>query len=160
MSLRIFISSVQKELELERAAVASLITTDPSLLQHCVPVLFEKEPPSPRPAQQPYLEALKGCQAYVLMVATEYGPSDGEVSATHHEYRRAQQERPHAVWILRNLVTALVGAGCMEDAKVEFAHLRAAYPDLAVAKFKKAMVFSPAVLIRMGAQLSTMGLPD
>ncbi|MEO8163750.1 MAG: tetratricopeptide repeat protein, partial [Betaproteobacteria bacterium] len=65
-------------------------------------------------------------------------------------YRRALLERPHAVWILRNLVTALVGAGRMEDAKVEFAHLRAAYPDLTVAKFKKAMVFSSAVLLRMG----------
>ena len=37
---RIFISSVQKELELERAAVAGLITTDPFLLQHCEPLLF------------------------------------------------------------------------------------------------------------------------
>ena len=43
--LRIFISSVQKELELERAAVAGLIATDPFLLQHCLPVLFEQEPP-------------------------------------------------------------------------------------------------------------------
>jgi hypothetical protein len=52
---------VQKELELERAAVAGLIATDPFLLQHCVPVLFEQEPPPPRPAKQPYLEALKAC---------------------------------------------------------------------------------------------------
>ncbi|MDD2711007.1 MAG: hypothetical protein PHV34_23770 [Verrucomicrobiae bacterium] len=49
--IRIFISSVQKELELERAAVAGLISTDAFLLQHCVPVLFEQEPPSPRPAK-------------------------------------------------------------------------------------------------------------
>ena len=91
MTLRIFISSVQKELELERAAVAGLIATDPFLLQHCVPVLFEKEPPPPRPAKQPYLEALKACQVYVLMIANEYGQPDGEVSATHHEYRLAQK---------------------------------------------------------------------
>lgn len=91
MTLRIFISSVQKELELERAAVAGLIATDPFLLQHCVPVLFEQEPPPPRPAKQPYLEALKACQVYVLMIANEYGQPDGEVSATHHEYRLAQQ---------------------------------------------------------------------
>ena len=91
MILRIFISSVQKELELERAAVAGLIATDPFLLQHCAPVLFEKEPPPPRPAKQPYLEALKACQVYVLMIANEYGTPDGEVSATHHEYRLAQK---------------------------------------------------------------------
>ena len=89
--IRIFISSVQKELELERAATAALISTDPFLIQHCVPVLFEKEPPPPRPASKPYLSTLKGCQAYVLMIANEYGSPDGEVSATHHEYREARK---------------------------------------------------------------------
>ncbi len=88
--LRIFISSVQKELELERAAVAGLIATDPFLLQHCTPVLFEREPPPPRPAKQPYLDALNGCAVYVLMIANEYGQPDSEISATHHEYRLAQ----------------------------------------------------------------------
>jgi len=101
MSIRIFISSVQKELEWERAAVAGLIATDPFLLQHCVPVLFENEPPPPRPAKQPYLKALKACQAYVLMIANEYGPPDGEVSATHHEYRRAQQLKLPTVVFLK-----------------------------------------------------------
>ena len=89
--LRIFISSVQKELELERAAIAGLISTDPFLLQHGVPVLFEQEPPSARPAKQPYLKALSSCAVYVLMIANEYGHPDGEISATHHEYRRAQK---------------------------------------------------------------------
>jgi len=101
MSLRIFISSVQKELELERAAVAGLIATDPFLLQHCVPVLFEQEPPPPRPAKQPYLEALKACQIYVLMIANEYGQPDGEVSATHHEYRLAQQLKLPTIVLLK-----------------------------------------------------------
>lgn len=101
MILRIFISSVQKELELERAAVAALIGTDPFLLQHCVPVLFEKEPPPPRPARQPYLDALSGCAAYVLMIANEYGQPEGEISATHHEYRRAQQLKLPTVVFLK-----------------------------------------------------------
>lgn len=89
--LRIFISSVQKELELERAAVAGLITTDPFLLQHCVPVLFEKEPPAARPNPRGYLTTLRGCALYVLMVANEYGQPDGELSPTHLEYREAQR---------------------------------------------------------------------
>ena len=99
--VRIFISSVQKELELERAAVAGLISTDPFLLQHGVPVLFEKEPPPPRPASKPYLAALKGCQAYVLMIANEYGGADGEISATHHEYRLAQELKLPTVVFLK-----------------------------------------------------------
>jgi predicted HTH transcriptional regulator len=99
--VRIFISSVQKELELERAAVAGLISTDPFLLQHCVAVLFEKEPPPPRPASKPYLAALKRCQAYVLMIANEYGGADGEISATHHEYRLAQELKIPTVVFLK-----------------------------------------------------------
>jgi predicted HTH transcriptional regulator len=90
---RVFVSSVQKELEPERVAVASLITTDPFLMQHCVPVLFEKEPIPPRPIGQPYLECLRGCQIYVLLVFNDYGQRDGDLSATHHEYRLAQELR-------------------------------------------------------------------
>lgn len=98
--LRIFISSVQKELELERAAVAALIATDPFLLQHCVPVLFEQEPPPPRPSCKPYLDALKSCQAYVLIVGNEYGDTKGELSATHEEYRFARKlDLPSVVFI-------------------------------------------------------------
>lgn len=89
--LRIFISSVQKELELERAAVAALIGTDPFLLQHCLPVRFEEEPPAARPAKQGYLHTLRGCALYVLIIANEYGEPDGDLSATHHEYREAQR---------------------------------------------------------------------
>jgi ATP-dependent DNA helicase RecG len=98
---RIFISSVQKELELERAAVASLVATDPFLLQHCVPVLFEKEPPAAHPAKQGYLEALRECALYVLIVANEYGQRDGALSATHHEYRLAQKLKLPTIVFLR-----------------------------------------------------------
>jgi hypothetical protein len=90
--------------------------------------------------------------------------SANEVAQRYEEavalYRRALQERPHAVWILRNLVCSLVGAGRMDEAKVEYAHLCAAYPGLTIAKFRKPMVFSPAVMDRMGAHLMTVGLPD
>ena len=75
-------------------------------------------------------------------------------------YRRALQERPHAHWILRNMVSALVGAGRLEEARVEYARLSAAYPDLTAAKYRKAMVFSPAALDRMLANLKKVGLPD
>lgn len=89
--LRVFISSVQKELEPERVALASLITTDPFLMQHCVPVLFEKEPIPARPSPKPYLACLQSCQAYVLLLFNDYGQPDGDLSATHHEYRLAQE---------------------------------------------------------------------
>ena len=89
--LRVFVSSVQKEMETERVAIASLITTDPWLLQHCEPVLFEKEPAPARKLSQPYLKCLESCQIYLLLIHKEYGKPDGLLSATHHEYRHAQK---------------------------------------------------------------------
>ena len=75
-------------------------------------------------------------------------------------YRRALQERPHAEWILRSLVSALAGAGRMDEAAVELKRLMVAYPDLTVTKFKEAMVFTPATLERMAANLRKVGLPE
>jgi tetratricopeptide (TPR) repeat protein len=74
-------------------------------------------------------------------------------------YRRALQERPHADWILRGLVSALAGAERMDEAAAAFKDLMAAYPELTVTKLKKAMVFSPAMVDRMSANLMKVGLP-
>ena len=85
-ALRIFISSVQKELEPERLALFSLLTTDPALKEYVEPVLFEQLPPPPRPTKKPYLEVLKTCQIYILMLDREYAQGDIAKSATHEEY--------------------------------------------------------------------------
>jgi adenylate cyclase len=75
-------------------------------------------------------------------------------------YRRALQERPNARWIYRNLSSSLWGAGRLEEAKQAYAELMRNYPDLTIAKFKQAMVFSPAVLDRMADNLRRLGLPE
>jgi adenylate cyclase len=75
-------------------------------------------------------------------------------------YRRALEERPNANWIYRNLASVLSGAGRVEEAKQVFADLMHYYPYLTISKFKRAMVFSPAVLNRMGENLRKLGLPD
>jgi ATP-dependent DNA helicase RecG len=101
--LRVFVSSVQKEMEPERMAVATLITTDPFLEQYCEPVLFEKEPVPAHPSKHPYLECLRGCQIYVLLIQNEYGHTDGDFSATHHEYRDARTRKlPTLVFLKGN----------------------------------------------------------
>lgn len=91
--LRLFVSSVQKELEPERLAIASLVTTDPFLSEHVEPVLFNKEPVSGRRASRPYLDCLDTCQVYLLMINRQYGRLHGPLSATHHEYRHAQEKK-------------------------------------------------------------------
>ena len=90
---RIFVSSVQKEMESERLAIASLISTDPFLMEHCEPVLFDREPISGRKASKPYLSCLDGCEIYLLLINREYGRPHGELSATHQEYRYAQERK-------------------------------------------------------------------
>jgi tetratricopeptide (TPR) repeat protein len=74
--------------------------------------------------------------------------------------RRGLEERPHAMWIYRNLAQALSGAGRMEEAKVAYSQMLRSYPDLTASKFRQAMVFSPAALDRMIDNLRKLGLPD
>ncbi|MDD4737323.1 MAG: ATP-binding protein [Kiritimatiellae bacterium] len=87
--LRIFVSSVQKELEIERVAVAGWVSSDQQLSELCDVVLFEKEPLSGKRISKPYLECLKSCQIYLLILDCEYGRPP-EFSATHEEYRFAR----------------------------------------------------------------------
>ncbi len=75
-------------------------------------------------------------------------------------YRRGLEERPHAMWIYRNLTSSLAGAGRMEEAREAYARLLRAYPDLTAAKFREAMVFSAVALDRMVNNLKKLGLPD
>jgi predicted HTH transcriptional regulator len=91
MRIRVFISSVQKELADERMALQILLTTDPFLSSHCVPVLFEEVPAPLHPDQQAYLNLLRECQIYIAIIWKQYGNPVNGLSATHHEYRLARE---------------------------------------------------------------------
>jgi len=91
VKLRVFVSSVQQELEDERLIVQNLIQTDPFLQKHCVPVLYEFEPASPADALEECLDLVAGCQIYILMIWKEYGNPTNGLSITHLEYRRAKE---------------------------------------------------------------------
>jgi adenylate cyclase len=75
-------------------------------------------------------------------------------------YRRALQERPNVTWVLRNIVSTLVGAGRPDEAAEAFARLMAIYPDLTITKVRNAMVMSPGSMDRMAAHLKQAGMPD
>jgi adenylate cyclase len=75
-------------------------------------------------------------------------------------YRRALEERPHAMWIYRHLTSALSGAGRMQEAKEAYAVMMRSYPNLTVSKFKQAMVFSAPTVDRMADNLRKLGLPE
>ena len=101
--LRVFVSSVQKELEHERAAAAQLVSVDPFLLKHCEPVLYEKDPSTGRPSKKGYLDRLRECQIYLLLLDAEYGRLAGNLSATHEEYRLAQESNLPTLVFIRGL---------------------------------------------------------
>jgi hypothetical protein len=97
--LRIFVSSVQKELEIERVAVAGWVSADPQLSERCEVVLYDKQPLTGKRISKPYLECLKTCQIYLLILDCEYG-NPPEFSATHEEYRFARDNNlPMLVFI-------------------------------------------------------------
>ncbi|MBU4201402.1 MAG: helix-turn-helix domain-containing protein [Verrucomicrobia bacterium] len=91
--LKVFVSSVQKELEDERVIVQNLLNTDTFLSAHCTPVLYEFEPASSEQALEGCLKSLDDCQVYLLIVAIEYGAVDGKLSMTHAEFKRAKEQK-------------------------------------------------------------------
>ena len=91
IKLKVFISSVQKELRAERIAVGSFLATDDFLRECTVPRIFEDYPQPLRPNPKAYLDLLRQCQTYLLLIGKEYGNDAGDgLSATHEEYRLAQ----------------------------------------------------------------------
>lgn len=92
LKLRVFVSSVQKELAEERMEMKVLLTSDPFLSRHTVPCLFEQYPVPLRPDKKAYLKVLEKCQVYVLIIGREYGAGAG-LSATHLEYDFAQERQ-------------------------------------------------------------------
>ncbi|WP_050928164.1 adenylate/guanylate cyclase domain-containing protein [Aestuariivita boseongensis] len=83
----------------------------------------------------------------------------GEDEAAAQMFLRALEERPNAHWIHRNLCAALLGAGKKEAALASRDTMMRVYPNMSVARFKNAMVFSPAVLDRIGKQMEELGVP-
>lgn len=88
--LRIFISSVQKELAEERHAVKAFIENDPLLRRFFTVFLFEGLPASDRRADAVYLAEVDRCAIYLGLFGNDYGFEDVEgLSPTEREFDRA-----------------------------------------------------------------------
>jgi adenylate cyclase len=85
---------------------------------------------------------------------------EGDDAKAATMFERALAERPSALWLHRTLAPALLGAGRAEAARASFAELKQAYPGFTVRRFKEGMVFTPAVLDRIGRQLAALGVPE
>jgi len=89
--LRIFISSVQKELAKERLAIKNFITQDPLLSRFVSSLfLFEDIPAGDRKPDDIYLEEVERCDVYLAIFGNTYGwkNEDGK-SPTELEFEHA-----------------------------------------------------------------------
>ena len=89
--LRIFVSSVQKELAEERRAVKDFILNDPLLSRFVERVfLFEDLPAADRAPDDVYLSEVENCDIYLAILGDEYGwRNDDGLSPTELEFDRA-----------------------------------------------------------------------
>lgn len=98
---KIFISSVQKELADERAAIRNYVRGDALLRRFFEVFLFEDLPASDRRADEVYLEEVERCDVYVGIFANEYSYEDHEsLSPTEREFEHATiKGKPRLVFV-------------------------------------------------------------
>ena len=90
---RIFISSVQKEFESERAAIKKMVESDPILKPNFNVFVFEIDAPaSDKSTQQVCLKEMEKSDIYLLLVGNKYGCcKEGELSPTEREFNKAKE---------------------------------------------------------------------
>ncbi len=99
--MRIFISSVQKEMSVERRAVKDFIESDPLLRRFFTVFLFENLPASDQRADSVYLAEVDRCDLYLGLFGNDYGFEDSKgLSPTEREFDRATvQGKPRLIFV-------------------------------------------------------------
>jgi predicted HTH transcriptional regulator len=99
--LKIFVSSVQKELAEERRALKTFIESDALLRRFFTVFLFEDLPAGDRRADAVYLAEVDRCAVYLGLFGNDYGFEDDEgLSPTEREFDRATvQGKPRLVFV-------------------------------------------------------------
>ncbi|MBU2602974.1 MAG: DUF4062 domain-containing protein [Actinobacteria bacterium] len=99
--IRLFISSVQKEFEAERAALRDYLRGDALLRRSFEPFLFEEVPAADRRADEVYLHDVEQCDLYLGLFGNEYGFEDEEgVSPTEREFDLATElHKPRLIFV-------------------------------------------------------------
>ena len=101
--LRIFISSVQREFEGERAALRDYVHGDPLMRRFFDVFLFEDAPASDRRPDELYLDEVECCDVYVGLFGDDYGTEDQEgVSPTEREFDRATALGKHRLVFVKS----------------------------------------------------------
>lgn len=100
--MKIFISSVQKEFEAERAALGDFIARDALLGRQFETFVFERDiPAADRRPDEVYLDELRRCDLYLGLFGDEYGwENEDGISPTHLEFTEATRLRiPRLIYV-------------------------------------------------------------
>ena len=96
MTLRLFISSVQKEFAEERAALRDYLRGDALMRRFFEPFVFEEVAAADRRADELYLDQVERCDLYIGLFGNEYGFEDAQgVSPTQREFELATRRHKH-----------------------------------------------------------------
>lgn len=99
---RLFVSSVQKELQVERRAIKDFVEGNALLRRFFDVFLFEDLPASDRRADDVYLDEVDRCTAYVGLFGNEYGHADAAgLSATEREFDRATEQGKYRIILVK-----------------------------------------------------------
>ena len=136
MSLRIFISSVQKEFAEERRLLKRYISKNPAYRRFFDTFVFEEDVvAADRRTDEVYLEELGKCDIYLGLIGHEYGFEDAEgVSPTEREFDEATRlgltrllfvldkdgivRHPKEAAFLKKISTSLIRAKCSDPAQL------------------------------------------
>jgi ATP-dependent DNA helicase RecG len=100
--IKIFISSVLKELMNERLAVQETIAENEFLRRYFDVEMWEGFPPMAVSSRKAYLEKLKECDIYIGLFGNEYGtPEEDGLSPTEREYRQAKADGKYILVFLK-----------------------------------------------------------
>jgi predicted HTH transcriptional regulator len=101
-TIGIFVSSVQKELNQERAAVRDYIRNDPLLRIYFNPFLFEDLPALDRKPDELYLVEVDRCTIYLGIFGNEYGSENEDgYSSTELEFLRATEKSKYRLIFMK-----------------------------------------------------------
>ena len=95
-SIRIFISSVQREFAQEREALRDYLRSDPLMRRFFDVFLFEDVPALDRRPDAVYLDEVEQSDIYVGLFGNDYGSQDADgISPTEREFDQATASGIH-----------------------------------------------------------------
>lgn len=102
--IKLFISSVQREFEEERKALAAYIRLDAVLGRFFEPFLFEELPAKDITVQQAYLSEVADTEVYLGLFGESYGYEDSDgISPTEREYDKATENHKYRVVLIKSV---------------------------------------------------------